>query len=611
MSVEHIEELDTLNQGRLKINAILDQSNASAEKVDAYQVQLTNGISEAKNIADEAGKEAVQIATDAGNQANETANQAMNNAKTAITIAGNAVSTANNNKQEFDTLRNDFDQLVAEAGDSNPEIVQARTDTQGIKQATLANRLQIDLNDRMTKADGISLLAKPTTVKMKLDFNGKTAGNTATNANSYSTDFTAKILKKPTDVWEEVSQADYNKMASRDDEGVKTGSTQSGVIPQQLAAFNLVEAAKKLIPQMFETFTTDEAVAFIRQNVQFFTINQRVKAAAPNNQTIKIAAYLPTTDNWVTQIQESAKEFGDFSIQINDQNFITDEGFIYLMSYTDSSNGVTPASLEIDYMGLHIGLSVDAQAVLAKSGFVQAEQLKTHVENQDNPHQVTAEQVGLGNVENYGFASDSEAVAGTLTSKYMHPKNVAEAIKGQAVTQTGDQEIAGVKNFSEAPLFKNLPLVSLGKFNLVGINGTEGSFTKVIGNMNNKEVGFGSDFSYIDERTKLANLNKNNNRLVIEEDGMYILIVHFWVQPITTVNGYWYFNFAINGVRAGGPTDRFWGLGGSSWKNRQDGLGMVIRNFKKGDQLSALIETNYMGEVNSTGIKSATLIKIG
>ena len=54
----------------------------------------------------------------------------MDNANTAITIAGNAVSTANNNKQEFDALRNDFDKLVGEAGDSNPEIVQARTDTQ-------------------------------------------------------------------------------------------------------------------------------------------------------------------------------------------------------------------------------------------------------------------------------------------------------------------------------------------------------------------------------------------------------------------------------------------------------------------------------------------------
>ena len=64
---------------------------------------------------------------------------------------------------------------------------------------------------------------------MKLDFNGKTAGNTATNANSYSTDFTAKILKSQ-QTFGRISQADYNKMASRDDEGVKTGSTQSGVI---------------------------------------------------------------------------------------------------------------------------------------------------------------------------------------------------------------------------------------------------------------------------------------------------------------------------------------------------------------------------------------------
>lgn len=61
MSVEHIEELDTLNQGRLKINAILDQSNASAEKVDAYQVQLTNGISEAKTSQMKLGKKPYKL----------------------------------------------------------------------------------------------------------------------------------------------------------------------------------------------------------------------------------------------------------------------------------------------------------------------------------------------------------------------------------------------------------------------------------------------------------------------------------------------------------------------------------------------------------------------
>ncbi|EGO8791803.1 hypothetical protein D9Y93_02365 [Enterococcus faecalis] len=31
----------------------------------------------------------------------------------------------------------------------------------------------------------------------------------------------------------------------------------------------------------------------------------------------------------------------------------------------------------------------------------------------------------------------------------MHPKNVSEAISGQAVTQTGDQEISGIKDFKD------------------------------------------------------------------------------------------------------------------------------------------------------------------
>ena len=33
MAIEQIKETDTLNQGRIKINAILDQSNASVEKI--------------------------------------------------------------------------------------------------------------------------------------------------------------------------------------------------------------------------------------------------------------------------------------------------------------------------------------------------------------------------------------------------------------------------------------------------------------------------------------------------------------------------------------------------------------------------------------------------
>lgn len=477
MAIEQIKETDTLNQGRIKINAILDQSNTAVEKINDYQSQLTEGINDAKKIADDAGKEAVQIAEQAGNQANETANQALTNSQTAINTSNQAVSTANNNKQEFDALRNDFEKLVGEAGDSNPEIVQARTDTQGVTQSTLATRLQVDFNDRMTKSEGVSLLSGTTNVKIPMDFTGKTAGNTATNANQYFTDVTAKVLKKPKDTWNEISQSDYNKLVSRDDSGVSSGSTQNGVIPQQLGVFNALEAAKKLIPQNFEGLSQEEAVVLLKDSFVAFTISERVKATSPNNKTIKVSTYIESTDSWTTQIQENAGEYKGLSVQVTDKNFITSDGLIYLISYTDPSNGVTTANLDVDYSAIQLEISINAQDVLAKSGFVREEQLKEHTESQDNPHKVTASQVGLGNVKNYGFATDSEASAGTSTTKYMSPKNVADAIKGQAVTQTGDQEIAGTKDFMNPPKIAGQTVISekviaFSAPNTVSVSGT-------------------------------------------------------------------------------------------------------------------------------------------
>lgn len=383
MAIEQIKETDTLNQGRIKINAILDQSNASTEKVDAYQEELKNGINDAKKIADTAGKEAIRIAEEAGNQANETANQAMANSQTAINTSNQAVSTANNNKQEFDALRNDFDKLVGEAGDSNPEIVQARTDTQGVTRTTLAARLQSDFNDRMTKTEGVSLLSGITNVKVPMDFNGKTAGNTATNANEYFTDVTAKSLKKPKDTWNEVSQTDYNKLVSRNDSGVSSGSTQNGIIPQQLGEFNALEAAKRLVPQLFKDLNLDESVKLLKNNFVSFTISERAKASSPNNKTIKVSTYIESTDSWSTQIQEPVDEYKDLSIQVTDNNFITSDGIIYIINYTDPSNGVTTSTLDVDYVSIQFEISIDAQSVLEKSGFIK------------DPGNATAEKDGL------------------------------------------------------------------------------------------------------------------------------------------------------------------------------------------------------------------------
>lgn len=54
--------------------------------------------------------------------------------------------------------------------------------------------------------------------------------------------------------------------------------------------------------------------------------------------------------------------------------------------------------------------------------------LASHTGDKNNPHQVTAQQVGLGSVQNYALATVSEAIAGLSNAKYMTPYLVAQAI---------------------------------------------------------------------------------------------------------------------------------------------------------------------------------------
>lgn len=59
--------------------------------------------------------------------------------------------------------------------------------------------------------------------------------------------------------------------------------------------------------------------------------------------------------------------------------------------------------------------------------------LAAHEADHNNPHVVTATQVGLGLVQNYGMAGNSDAVAGTSTTLYMSPATTAAAIQSLAL----------------------------------------------------------------------------------------------------------------------------------------------------------------------------------
>ena len=522
MAVDHIQETDTLNAGRVKINQAIDLSNSSSNKVDQFGVDLDQGVKDAKKIATDAGAEAKTIAETAGTEAKQTASAAATEAKTIATTAGNeakliadtagkeankkadqaiadsatavnnsnqAIGRANQNKQEFDALRNDFDDLVAESGDSNPEIVQARTDTQGVKQNTLQNRLTADFGSRLTNADAIQLFSGPVVVPLMMDFSGKVAGNTTSNPHSFYTDYTSTSLKKPSDPWNEVTQENYNKLVGRDDQGVTVGSSQGSVIPQNRGSYNAIVSIEQLAPRIFEGMSLAEKVKYIKDNFISFTITTRAKATSPNNKNLKVGVFLESTGSYTTKIQGDATDFTDFTVEITDSNFIDPKGFIEINSHTDSSNGVTASSVTTDYIGVQLKVSLNPLTVLNKSGFANEADLalkadlddfQEYVAREDNPHNVTAEQtgayskedadntftsqvdaestyvktadltkssVGLSDVQNYSVATQSEAEDAETNAKYTTPLRVKQqtdkrlAVESESLAATDNSKI--------------------------------------------------------------------------------------------------------------------------------------------------------------------------
>lgn len=475
MAVEQIKETDTLNQGRVKINAVLDQSNASSEKVDSYKAELAEGVKQAKEIATNAGDQAKEIAQEAGENANKKADQALADSKIAVDTSNRAIGTANQNKQDFDALRNEFEGLVAESGDSTPEIVQARTDSQGIKQTTLQARLTKDFGERMTSADAVQMFSGPINTSKTMDFSRKTAGNKSSNPHVAYSDNSSTSLKTPAASWIEMNQEEYNKVVGRDDSGVSTESAKNGVVPQQRYEFDILETVKQLAPNIFEGLDVGEAVKFVKDNFISFSLNTRSKAGSPNNNVLKVATYLESGNTYATQIQQSATEYADFKIDIIDNNFINREGKLNVLVYADGSDGVTTSLIDTDYIGTQLTISLNPLTVLETSGFVKKSyvesevsnlatktELDEHTENDDNPHNVSKSQIGLGLVENYSVATQEEAEIGEVSNKYMTPVRVFQAIsewvKGKFVGKVGDEDVGGVKNFTSIPQINNIPI---------------------------------------------------------------------------------------------------------------------------------------------------------
>ncbi len=145
-------------------------------------------------------------------------------------------------------------------------------------------------------------------------------------------------------------------------------------------------------------------------------------------------------------------------------------GFEYLVAAIE---GVRQAILLGDvYRDQEIYDYIDRQDNLLRALIANAQNdLTAHLNNLNNPHQVTKTQVGLGNVENYPVATDAQAKAGTSNVTYMTPMRTKAAIDLHALrmdnphnTTKNQVGLGNVDNFATATLSEALAGVAQDKF---------------------------------------------------------------------------------------------------------------------------------------------------
>lgn len=182
---------------------------------------------------------------------------------------------------------------------------------------------------------------------------------------------------------------------------------------------------------------------------------------------------------------------------------LTQLGVIRLVdsvSSTDRTKAATPNSVKDAY-------DRGTQAI-ADASTVQ-KNLESHSQSKNNPHAVTANQVGLGKVSNFDVATTEEAIEGTSNSKYVTPFTVSEAIKAlQAVKSVNGKTGSVVLGKSDIGLgnVDNVQQASKTEFNIHASNNDKHITAQERIDWNSKA----NLSSNVDSATKLLNSRQIN-----------------------------------------------------------------------------------------------------
>lgn len=285
-----------------------------------------------------------------------------------------------------DNLEERWNAVVSETTDG-AEVIEARVDTEGVRQTSLSARLLKDFTDRLTKAQLIKFLAgEDIEVTVTSDFNTppKVMGSIVENGNIARGYVGAAIPPSPPTGYEYGTQAAYDAIKKLEGT-LSTQSTNTGVnasVPWHVIQFNGLWILEKNFPSIFKNATTTaEKVAIVKNKISAMTYTINGKGSGPSSTSTTMAVWQNTiwTGN-VTKTGTKIQEFKQTPSQYS--NKIDANGLVNLIFYSTASDGTVASSVSIDYTSIDLTVKFNISDFVATKA--QHEELKAYVDAKDS-----------------------------------------------------------------------------------------------------------------------------------------------------------------------------------------------------------------------------------
>lgn len=189
-----------------------------------------------------------------------------------------------------------------------------------------------------------------------IDFKGKVPGSTVENCNivKYSTALTPSNTSG-----QEAIQSNYSNIATLDGNAWRIAIADDQKRINTIFSFNLVEQVNRDYPGLFESVGADtltKQVLFLKQILSPMVANVWGYGSSANSTVLYAKQWNGST--WVGETKQTGSTVKQLTIAgMNPNYYLNSDGFVYILTYADPSDGTTASSVNIDYASLEYTLS--------------------------------------------------------------------------------------------------------------------------------------------------------------------------------------------------------------------------------------------------------------